>query len=93
MKKIKILSLLLLLTLTFSFTTVNEKNVNNIEIYSQNSYCKGWETGFCNGYKEVKGIHAICPIAPLCPTPEINKNTYQDGYNRGFIKGMSYAKK
>lgn len=52
-------------------------------------------SGFCEGYKAgYKAGHCyrefacIAPIPPICPIPEIGENTYQDGYNRGFLAGL-----
>lgn len=56
-----------------------------------NNYCKGWEEGHCEGWKDVKGVFAICPVAPICPIPEIGLDSYKAGYNRGFKRGMNDA--
>jgi hypothetical protein len=64
------------------------------EIKSTNDdYCDGWADGYCEGWKDVKGQYAICPITPICPIPEIGKDTYKDGYNRGFKAGSKAASK
>lgn len=68
---------------------INHAESNNIELTS--NYCDGWAEGYCEGYKDVKGDYAICPITPVCPIPEINKSTYRDGYNRGFKAGRRAA--
>ncbi len=52
-----------------------------------NTYCDGWEEGYKEGYcYEI--VNCIEPVIPVCPTPEIGFDTYQDGYNRGFKKGQ-----
>jgi len=56
------------------------------------SFCEGFADGYCEGYKDVKGIYAICPITPICPIPEIGKGSYKGGYNTGFKQGSAYAK-
>lgn len=61
------------------------------ETTSMNEYCDGWADGFCEGWKDVKGPYAICPATPICPTPEIGKDRYKDGYNRGFKAGSVKA--
>jgi hypothetical protein len=71
MKKI----IILLSLISLSFTTLQE------------DYCEGWELGYCQGWEDVKGEISICPIVPMCPMPEIFKEEYLDGYNRGFKKG------
>ena len=35
---------------------------------------------------------SICPIAPICPIPDIGKNSYKGGYNTGFRAGMRAAR-
>ena len=59
----------------------------------QTDYCKGWDEGYCEGWKDVKGQFAICPITPICPIPEIGLTRYRDGYNRAFKAGIKAAKK
>lgn len=71
MKKI----IILLSLISLSFTTLQE------------DYCEGWELGYCEGWEDVKGEFSFCPIVPRCPMPEIFKEEYLDGYNRGFKKG------
>ena len=55
-------------------------------------YCDGWEAGYCEGWRYEKGVNAVCPIAPVCPIPELGRDKYQDGYNKGFTKGQKAAK-
>jgi hypothetical protein len=55
-------------------------------------FCEGWEEGYCEGWKYDKYEYAICPTAPPCPLPNLNRDTYTDGYNRGFVKGRQDAK-
>ena len=57
-----------------------------------NDYSKGWKDGHCEGWREVKGQHSLCPITPLCPAPELDKGGYKGGYNRGFKRGMKDAR-
>jgi len=55
-------------------------------------YNEGWEAGFCEGWKDVKGQYSICPIPPIAPIPKIDCNEgYRCGYNRGFKYGMCKA--
>jgi flagellar biosynthesis/type III secretory pathway protein FliH len=64
----------------------------SLSFTSATDYCDGWEEGYCEGFKDVKGRLAWCPVTPLCPLPEVYQNTYKDGYNRGFKKGRKDAK-
>ena len=82
-----------------TFTIVSSFSINkNFQFdYSSSKnelkYCDGWKDGYCEGWKDVKGKFAICPITPICPIPEIGKDTYKDGYNRGFKTGLKDASK
>lgn len=91
MKKI-----ILILVVTYCFNGFS-KGYNNdserIEIVSTSDFCNGWEDGYCEGWKDVKGQFAICPITPICPIPEIGQDSYRGGYNRGFKEGMRAAHK
>ena len=60
---------------------------------SQSEYCEGWEEGYCEGYKDIKGEFSICPITPLCPMPELFKDSWKDGYYRSFLEGGKKAMK
>jgi hypothetical protein len=74
--------------------TVNEKEVKIEMVKMKSDYEKGWEEGYCEGWKDVKGKYAICPITPICPIPKIDcSEGYKCGYNRGFKSGMEAAKK
>lgn len=77
-------------TLMTAFTT-SITTPFKTEISFVSDYCDGWEDGYCEGWKDVKGQYAICPITPICPIPEIGKNRYRDGYNRGFKAGYRAA--
>ena len=33
----------------------------------------------------------VCPVTPVCPVPEIGKDSYRGGYNTGFKRGWSDA--
>ena len=59
----------------------------------QTKFCDGWEEGYCEGWQSIQGQLAMCPIAPICPIPEVLENEYNDGYNRGFLKGRVDAKR
>lgn len=48
---------------------------------------KGYEYGYCEGWKDYKGQLSICPITPIAPLPKLNRDRYVDGYNLGFKQG------
>jgi hypothetical protein len=79
----KVLLLLLVSSFLFSFSTDD----------SQSDYCGGWENGYCEGWKDVKGQLSVCPVTPICPIPKVDCDTYKCGYNRGFKAGASAAYK
>lgn len=78
--------------LATGFTPISDIS-QRTEINYKTDYCEGWEEGYCEGWKDTRGKYSICPIAPICPVPEIGKDRYKDGYNRGFKKGMKDADK
>lgn len=50
-------------------------------------FCRGWEVGYVRGYcYEVQDC--VVPVVPICDYPEIFENTFEDGYNRGFLAGL-----
>jgi hypothetical protein len=80
-------------SLCLSFVNSNRNTEIKTELVNQNSYEKGWEEGYCEGWKDVKGQMALCPLTPLCPLPELEcPEGYKCGYNRGFKSGMKAAK-
>jgi hypothetical protein len=96
MKKLILVALILFgATFLMSVTkSVNENGVKTEMVKMKSDYEKGWEEGYCEGWKDVKGKYAICPITPICPIPKIDcSEGYKCGYNRGFKSGMEAAKK
>ena len=49
-------------------------------------YCSGWKGGYVQGWCH-NIENCITPIVPICPLPSIGQDTYQNGYNDGFLKG------
>ncbi len=47
-------------------------------------WCEGYKEGWCYGK-----TYCIKPICPIAPIPNIGENSWQDGYNRGFLKGLA----
>ena len=62
--------------------------ISPLLIFSQtdfsNGYRSGWKAGYC--YQE-----SFCssPNPPSAPIPNLSENSFQDGYNRGFIDGKA----
>jgi hypothetical protein len=67
--------ILILLAITISTTTVDS------------DFCEGFEKGYKNGYCFKEALPCLSPLPPLCPLPELNQDSYQDGYNVGFVRG------
>ena len=60
--------------------------------FISDDFCQGFEDGYCEGWKDVKGQYEVCPVAPVCPVPDVDNDTYRGGYNTGFKKGRQDAK-
>ena len=61
---------------------------------AQSDFDWGFEDGWCEGYRDVKGEYASCPSVPSVPslTSSQSSDSYTDGYNTGFKAGMKKAK-
>lgn len=89
MKKLFIISFVSLVFISLSAF----QNTNKFELEIDDEYKSGWIDGHCEGWKDVKGQFAICPVAPVCPVSEIEcSEGYKCGYNRGFKAGRKAAK-
>jgi hypothetical protein len=53
------------------------------------AFCDGWEDGYVAGYCYRQIYGCIQPIVPICPIPRIGEDSYQDGYNGGFLAGLN----
>ena len=82
-------SVALIIVSIFFISTSFSNNIGKIIVQSE--FCEGWEDGYCEGWKEIKGRLSICPVTPVCPVPEIGRNSYKGGYNTGFVAGMRAA--
>jgi hypothetical protein len=51
-------------------------------------FCSGFKAGYKAGYCHGQS-YCLEPLAPLCPLPNIGERTYMDGYDRGFLVGLS----
>ena len=66
----------------------------NFVAFGQSNFDIGFKDGFKKGYCYSNNQSSyICtpPLPPLPPLPQINenRNSYQDGYNRGFLYGQA----
>jgi len=54
---------------------------------------RGFEKGFDEGYRFVRGEFAISPIPPIPPIPRIDQeDRFFGGYNVGFVTGVARAR-
>jgi hypothetical protein len=68
--------------------------ISNFVAFGQSNFNIGFKEGFKNGYcysNNQSGYYCNPPLPPLPPLPQISErsNSYQDGYNRGFLYGQS----
>ena len=77
-----------------SFEAVNNDSLATeivVEMYGGKEFADGFDDGYCEGWKDVRGRYAICPITPIPPLPQIGQDTYRGGYNLGFKMGTRAA--
>ena len=61
----------------------------SLSIYSQSSsFCNGFKKGYKAGYCYDDAYGCVTPVFPPCPVPNIGNNSYQGGYNQGFVAGQ-----
>lgn len=63
--------------------------------YSQETnFSKGYQKGYREGYCYKDKLNCVGVIPPLTPLSDISegRDSYQDGYNRGFIDGQNQKK-
>ena len=93
-KSILILGGFLIAFVAFGYNPI-ESDANTVTelSLSVSDFNEGWEDGYCEGWKDVKGQLALCPLAPLAPMAPLGKDSYKGGYNMGFKAGMKAARK
>jgi hypothetical protein len=52
----------------------------------ESDFCDGFKKGYKNGYCFEQEL-CLAPLTPLCPLPKLNQDSYQNGYDVGFVKG------
>ena len=96
MKKLLIVALLSFGTISLmSFATSDTELIKIDMLFWGTEFDKGFEEGHCEGWKDVKGQYSICPVTPIAPIPTVSQSSdsYKDGYNTGFKRGMRDARK
>lgn len=63
--------------------------LTSIVVFGQSDYSRGFQNGYKEGYC-YNDFGCISPIPPITPIPLIGESydNYQDGYNRGFKRGL-----
>jgi len=61
-------------------------------LFAQDTFCDGWDAGYQAGVCYGKNYGCIPPITPICPIARIGEEGFQDGYNRGFLAGLSHRR-
>lgn len=72
----------------FTFTSAT---IADSEQGSLTEYAEGFDDGFAEGWRDVKGSLSLAPLPPLPPLPQAGRVTYRDGYNAGFKQGRRRA--
>ena len=54
--------------------------------FAGSDFSNGYAAGYKAGYTYQCGT--IAPITPITPIPDIGEDTFQGGYNKGFIDGL-----
>jgi len=93
MKKLVLVAVMALGTTVLMSFTKTKSEIIKSEITLESEFDKGFEDGYCEGWKDVKGKNAYCPYAPYPPYPtyEQSADSYRDGYNTGFKAGRRKA--
>lgn len=66
-------------------STILIKPDNNVENKDEDEFCRGWENGFISAMeRNNKSIYII----PICPIPRMNADRYDDGYVKGYQRGL-----
>ena len=62
-----------------------------IDLAPGQGFDQGYEIGFEQGWKHVRGSYSVAPIAPIAPIPKIGFDDFFGGYDEGFLAGMARA--
>lgn len=54
----------------------------------QDQFCDGYEAGYKAGWCYGK-YSCLEPLTPLCPLARLGEDSFEGGYNRGFLDGLN----
>lgn len=77
-------TILLLSALAFIFIGATKKK--------NDSFCKGWESGYKAGWCYEREMGCADPVIPACPVPRVGEDGYKGGYNRGFATARRHRR-
>ena len=66
-------------------TTVTEARA------SMNDYVRGYNKGWSDGWKKVKGAYFVAPQPPYPAYPPSGGDNYNNGYSDGLLAGVAAA--
>jgi len=81
-----VLMLMLIFIATIAMNEIESKPTQTLD-----EYYSGFDDGFSEGWRDVKGSMSLSPIPPMAPAPDPGRVTYRDGYNKGFKIGRRRA--
>ena len=55
---------------------------------SNTDFCTGFQDGYSAGYCYEEDF-CIPPTPPICPVPDVGKDTYEYGFEIGFVEGLN----
>jgi hypothetical protein len=84
-------NLTLIILLTFTVLHINAQYNNPLESNFEKGFKEGFKQGYCFGNK---GGDCFYPTPPIAPQPGLyeSKDSYKDGYNKGFQMGSDLFK-
>lgn len=85
---IKAIALCTTTILTPIFLTEGTPHYQPQAVETASEFCEGWEIGYPQGYC-YQEVNCFPPPTPLCPLPQMGMDKFEDGRNRGFLRGLS----
>ena len=93
MKKILLIILALATTPLATSLQALQTGYETSQLVSMDDYKQGWDAGWDAGWKHVMGDYYTPPYPPYPAYPAAGRDTFQHGYNDGFLAGRKEALK